>query len=149
MLTTRQPTDDDVGFLTDVFLRAMRRHITAARGDWNEEQERRQFLQQLRLPETRIIVRDGVDVGFFMTGKCGEDLELHTICVAPVHQSQGIGTAITRQIINEARTQMRGVVLSVLKVNTPARSLYERLGFDVTEASSHHYRMRLVPPARA
>ncbi len=125
----------------------MRVHITAARGFWDESKERGQFQQQLRLQSTRIIMRNGVAVGFFMTAPCGPDIELHTICVAPEHQRQGIGTTITRQVIDEARLQKRGVVLSVLKANTAARSLYERLGFVVCDELSRHYRMRLVPPA--
>jgi ribosomal protein S18 acetylase RimI-like enzyme len=146
MLTTRQAADVDIAFLADVFLRSMRVHITAARGYWDEEKERQQFYEQLRLHDTRVIERDGTDVGFFMTGECGDDIELHTLCIAPEHQRQGIGTAITRQIIGDSRARMRSVVLSVLKANTAAQSLYERLGFAVIEESSHHYRMRYVLP---
>jgi ribosomal protein S18 acetylase RimI-like enzyme len=142
MLTTRQATDVDLRFLSDVFLRAMQAHIAAARGYWDEEKERLQFHEQLRLRDTQIIVHDGIDVGFFMTTESGADTELHTICIAPEYQRRGIGSAITRQIISDARAQRRGVVLSVLKANTSARSLYERLGFAVSEESSHHYRMR-------
>jgi ribosomal protein S18 acetylase RimI-like enzyme len=122
----------------------MRIHITAARGFWDEPKERAQFREQLRLDRTRIIERSGVDVGFFMTGEWDDYIELHTLCIAPEHQRQGIGTEITRQVIGESRASRRGVVLSVLKANTAARSLYERLGFAVIEESSHHYRMRLV-----
>jgi ribosomal protein S18 acetylase RimI-like enzyme len=147
MRTTRQAAEGDVAFLTDVFLRCMRVPITAARGGWNREKESKQFLEQLRLRETQVIVRGSLDVGFFMTAECGEDIELHTICIAPEHQRQGIGTAMMRQLIGEARKHDRGVVLSVLKANTPARSFYERLGFAVTEESSHHFRLRLDLPA--
>ncbi len=125
----------------------MRVAITAARGYWDESNEAIQFQQQLQMQGTRIIVRNGVDVGFFMTVPSGKDTELHTICVAPEHQRQGIGTTITRRIIDEARLQNCGVVLSVLKANHAARSLYERLGFVVMSESSSHYRMRLLPPS--
>jgi ribosomal protein S18 acetylase RimI-like enzyme len=147
VLTTRQATDEDLAFLVDVFLRTMRVHITAARGFWDEAKERSQFQQQLRLESTRIILRDGVDVGFLMTAPCGRDTELHTICVTPEYQRRGIGTTITQQVIDEARLQKRGVVLSVLKGNTAARSLYERLGFVVSDELPRHYRMRLLLPA--
>jgi ribosomal protein S18 acetylase RimI-like enzyme len=149
MLTTRQATDRDLAFLANVFLRAMRVHITAARGFWDESKERSQFQQQLRLESTRIIVRNGVDVGFFMTAATGQEVEFHTICVTPDHQRRGIGTTITRQVIDEAQSQKHAVVLSVLKANTAARHLYERLGFVMTGESSHHYRMRLAPPHEA
>jgi ribosomal protein S18 acetylase RimI-like enzyme len=143
MLTMRQATGDDVAFLADVFLRAMQVHITAARGFWDEAEERRQFLEQLQLQQSQIVEHEGVSVGFIMTLECGQDIELHTLCIAPEHQGNGFGSAITRHLIDEARACGRGVVLSVLKANKPARSLYERLGFVVIEESSHHYRMRL------
>jgi ribosomal protein S18 acetylase RimI-like enzyme len=144
MLSTRQPTDEDIGFLEEVFLRAMRVPITACRGFWDEAGERSQFREQLQLLFTQIIERDGIKVGFFMTVERGRDLELHTFCIVPEHQGQGLGTATSRQILNDAQTQGRGVVLSVLKSNTGARLLYERLGFIVTEESPNHYRMRFA-----
>jgi ribosomal protein S18 acetylase RimI-like enzyme len=122
----------------------MRVHITASRGFWDETKERSQFQEQLRLRETWIVERGGIDVGFFMMVPRGQDIELHTLCIAPEYQRQGTGTAITRQIIEEARTRMCGVVLSVLKTNAAARSLYERLGFVVAEELPYHYRMQLV-----
>lgn len=149
MLTTRPATAKDLAFLRDVFLRAMRVHITAARGFWDEAYERSHFEQQFQLKQARIIARDGIDVGFFMTVTDGPDTEIHTICIVPEHQRQGIGSHITRQVIEEAHSQRHGVVLSVLKVNEAARSLYERLGFAVTEESTYHYRMRWFPEREA
>lgn len=149
MLNTRQATDNDLDFLARLYLCAMRIPITAARGFWDEAKERENFGKQLQLDQTYIISRSGMDVGFFMTVPCGEDIELHTLCVAPEHQRQGIGTAITRQIVEEAVAEKRGVVLSVLKVNGEARSLYERLGFAVSRESTYHYRMRFVSSRRA
>jgi len=144
MVSTRQAAGDDVAFLAEVFLRAMRIHITAARGFWDESRERRQFREQLDLHYTRIIEHNGVSVGFLMALPHGEDIEIHTFCIAPENQGQGFGTAITRQVLDDARIRRCGVVLSVLKANKAARSLYERLGFVVIEETDHHYRMRHV-----
>jgi ribosomal protein S18 acetylase RimI-like enzyme len=145
MLSTCQATDDDLAFLEDVFLRAMRVHITAARGTWDEARERSQFCEQLRLWHAQIIKQSGLRVGFYITLESGADVELHTLCIAPEHQGQGLGSDVTRQILSDARARNRdGVVLSVLKPNTAARSLYERLGFTINEERTHHYRMRLA-----
>jgi len=122
----------------------MRDHIAAARGYWDEARERSQFLEQLQLQHTQVVESEGASVGFFMAFDLGEDFELHTLCIAPEHQRKGLGTAITRQLMDEAHTRKQSIVLSVLKVNTAARSFYNRLGFVVTEESAHHYRMRLV-----
>jgi ribosomal protein S18 acetylase RimI-like enzyme len=145
MVTTRQATDDDLPFLADVFLRSMRVAITCARGFWDEAKERTQFHEQLQLPHTLVIEHKGASVGFLMTLERGEDIELHTLCVTPEHQGRGLGSTVTRQLLDDARRRKCGVVLAVLKANSAARSLYERLGFAVTEESVHHCRMRLVP----
>jgi ribosomal protein S18 acetylase RimI-like enzyme len=144
MFSICQATDDDLAFLEDVFLRAMRVHITATRGFWDEAKERSQFREQLQLRRARIIECNGLRVGFFITLERGQDIELHTLCIAPEHQGQGLGSAVTRQILSDAHAHRCGVVLSVLKANMAARSLYERLGFTITEELVHHYRMRLV-----
>jgi ribosomal protein S18 acetylase RimI-like enzyme len=128
MLTTRQATDDDLAFLADLFLRAMRIHITTARGFWDDARERNQFLEQLQLHETRIIEYDSKDIGFLMALDRGLDIELHTLCIAPEYQRRGFGTVNTRRFLNDAKASERGAILSVLKPNTAARSLYERLG---------------------
>jgi ribosomal protein S18 acetylase RimI-like enzyme len=144
LVAIRHATDDDVCFMTDVFLRAMQTHITATRGYWNEAKEQAQFHEQLQLPHTRIVEHKGMRVGFFMTIERGQDIELHTLCIAPVHQRQGLGTALMGQLVEDALARKRGLVLSVLKVNTAARSFYAHLGFVLTEESAHHYRMRLT-----
>jgi len=142
MLTVRQAVTEDIPFLTHVFLSAMCCHITAARGHWDEVKEQSQFLEQLQLQNTQIVECGGTNVGFFMALDRDQDFEIHTLCIAPEHQRHGLGTAITMHLVADAHARKRGVVLSVLKVNTGARSLYERLGFVITEETAHHYRMR-------
>ena len=143
MLNTRPATDIDVPFLEDVFLRAMRVHIEATRGFWHEPKEREQFREQLQLHHTRIVEHGGIPIGFFMTLEREGHVELHTLCIAPEQQGRGIGTAAILEIVSDARDQGREVVLSVLKSNRAARSLYERLGFVVTGETVDHYQLRL------
>ncbi|MBV8590683.1 MAG: GNAT family N-acetyltransferase, partial [Acetobacteraceae bacterium] len=91
----------------------------------------------------RVILDDCTGVGFFMATDAGQDLEIHTLCIMPEYQRQGLGTAAIRQIIAEARGCKRGVVLSVLKTNAGALRLYQRLGFIIIGETTYHYRMRL------
>jgi ribosomal protein S18 acetylase RimI-like enzyme len=141
-ITTRAAGSSDTAFLTDVFIRSLREAITAARGEWDEARETAQFREQLDLSCTAVIGFRGTDVGFSMCPEHDADIEIHTLCVAPEYQCQGIGTYITQMLVNAACARGRGVVLSVLKVNERARRLYERLGFEVASESSRHYRMR-------
>jgi ribosomal protein S18 acetylase RimI-like enzyme len=140
-VTTRPAAAADVEWLTAVFLGPLREAITAARGTWDEVRASVQFREQLDLASTRIIDLDGRAVGFFMSPARDTDVELHTLCITPECQSQGVGTYIARGLISDARASRRGVVLSVLKVNERARTFYARLGFVVAQESKHHYRM--------
>jgi ribosomal protein S18 acetylase RimI-like enzyme len=92
MLTTRRAADYDLAFITELFLRAMHVHITAARGFWDEASERNQFLEQLQLHQIQIIEYDSKGIGFLMTLERGHDIELHTLCIAPEYQGRGFGT---------------------------------------------------------
>jgi ribosomal protein S18 acetylase RimI-like enzyme len=102
MLTRRQATDDDVAFLEEVFSRAMRAPITAARGFWDEANERTQFREQLQLHHTQIIENDDMNIGFLMAPERDRDTQLHTICIVPEMQGRGFGSAIIRELLGEA-----------------------------------------------
>jgi ribosomal protein S18 acetylase RimI-like enzyme len=142
-LTTRPAGEGDLHFLEDVFLQAMRVHIEAARGGWNEANERKQFREQLQLCHTCVIEYGGAPAGFFMKFERGQYVELHTLCIVPEHQRRGIGSAVMDQILDDAKQKGQQVRLSVLKPNIAARRLYERLGFRVTEETPFHYQMHL------
>jgi len=141
--TLNQASTNDIPFLTEVFLRAMCPHVTAARGEWDEVREREQFLNQLSLHSTSIIRHDGASVGFLTAIQHRHDVELHTLCLLPEYQCRGLGSTITRQLVADARNQKRSVNLSVLKSNPRAYALYERLGFVHCAESEHHFHMRL------
>ena len=121
---TRPALAGDMAFLAGCFLRSMRETITACRGEWNEAR-----------------------VGFFMLVQRREALQLHTLCVAPEHQRQGIGSSVTTAVIRQGAESGRAVILSVLKVNKRAEALYQRLGFRVVEQSEHHRHMKYRPEA--
>lgn len=141
-VTTRPAAVSDKTFLGDVFLRSLRQAITATRGEWNEGREAAQFHEQLDLTHTSVVRYRGTDVGFMMLRYQGTDVEIHTLCVAPEYQGQGIGTRVTQELVTAVRQRGRGIVLSVLKTNARAKALYERLGFVVIGESRQHYQMR-------
>jgi GNAT superfamily N-acetyltransferase len=51
-----------------------------------------------------------------------------SIALLPAYQNQGLGTRMLRTVIATARTRYPGLSLSVMQAS-PARRLYERLGF--------------------
>ena len=137
----RNAIASDRKFLYEVFRAAMKEYITQARGEWNEQREVAQFHRQLNISASKIIRVDGSDVGFISAPVSDGIVWIHTICILPEHQNHGIGSEIIQSVVAQAQKQKLLLHLSVLKVN-PARRLYERLGFKVTQEAEHHYHMQ-------
>jgi ribosomal protein S18 acetylase RimI-like enzyme len=77
----------------------MQECITACRGQWNNGRERTQFKNQLDLTTTNVISTDDADVGFVMLIRKPDTLQIHTLCIAPEYQGQGIGSKVTMDIV--------------------------------------------------
>ena len=60
-------------------------------------------------------------------------------------RSRGIGSAIVRDLMDQAKAARKPLRLQVLKLNTRARELYARLGLRVVSESSTHHLMTYVP----
>src|SRR5262245_38344272 len=88
------------------------------------------FKQHWNAAQVRIIVLDGVDVGWLQTIAQDDELFLAQMFVDRPFQRRGIGTEVMKRLIGEAASSNRPMRLSVVKIN-PARRLYERLGFQV------------------
>jgi ribosomal protein S18 acetylase RimI-like enzyme len=75
-----------------------------------------------------VIGRAGADVGRLYLDRWDRELRLIDIALLPEHRGQGIGTALLRDVQDEAAAAGKGVAIHVEKLN-PARRLYDRLGF--------------------
>ena len=62
------------------------------------------------------------------------------VAILPRFRNQGIGAQVVQEVIAAAAAKGQPVALQVLRGN-PARRLYERLGFVVTEETAEHFRM--------
>jgi ribosomal protein S18 acetylase RimI-like enzyme len=144
MPAMRPAVESDLAFLESVFLRSMCASITAARGYWDEARERKQFRDQLPLGHTQVIEDAGESIGFFTLTNRNQVSELHTFCIAPEKQGRGTGSAVIQQITSDAASRDVRLLVSVLKTNTRARSLYERLGFAIRGETEHHFQMSVV-----
>jgi ribosomal protein S18 acetylase RimI-like enzyme len=142
----RNATSADYNYLYKVFRATMKTYIAETRGEWSENREEAQFRAQLDVSASQIVLVDNSPVGFITVPFREDALWIHTICIVPEHQNRGIGTAVIESVITRSQEQQLHLHLSVLKVN-PARRLYERLGFKVTHATTHHYQMKLDPAA--
>jgi ribosomal protein S18 acetylase RimI-like enzyme len=139
MITLRPAQEDDYAFLWELHRTAMRPYVEATWG-WDEAWQADYFRAHVAFSRCQIIQSAGVEVGALVVETQSDRVFLDLIEIFPAYQRAGIGTAVIRQVLAQATQQGLPVALQVLKVN-PARVLYERLGFVVTEETATHYLM--------
>ncbi|WP_333486681.1 GNAT family N-acetyltransferase [Nonomuraea corallina] len=76
---------------------------------------------------------DGTLLGAVAWQETAEEVDLDRLMVAPGAHRRGVGRALVKEVMTRAGE--RGVVVSTGRDNTPARTLYERLGFTLTGES--------------
>ena len=130
-----------------------------ALSDWPEAQKHAFLSQQHRAQhlhyetyypnaERLILERDGAAIGRLYVDAWTHELRIVDISLIPEARGQGIGEAILRDVIEGAATAGKGVSIHVEKFN-PARRLYMRLGFTVTEDKGVHELMEIGTPRTA
>jgi ribosomal protein S18 acetylase RimI-like enzyme len=75
-----------------------------------------------------VIEVDGEPAGRLYVHRGADDIRIMDIALAPGFRGRGIGTALLRELIEEAGSSGRALSIHVERQN-PARSLYDRLGF--------------------
>jgi GNAT superfamily N-acetyltransferase len=141
-LERRAATEADVGFLIELRDLTMSAHQVAAGLVPSDDERRTRVLVRYECAE--ILVRAGKAVGLLKVARDGLDWELIQIQLVPEFQGRGLGTQILRGLVAEARRAGASVRLSVLQ-RSPARRLYERMGFTVVEETEHATTMLLLP----
>jgi ribosomal protein S18 acetylase RimI-like enzyme len=148
-LTLRLAGKDDEAFLFGLYA-AVRLDEVAGWG-WTEAQQeaflRMQFNGQQAgykraYPDAshQIILRDGAAIGRMLVAKRDGALRLVDISLLPEHRGAGTGTALVRDLQNQAESEGLPLRLQVMKAN-PALRLYERLGFRVIEDAGAYFQM--------
>jgi len=135
----RPATDHDVEFLRELYAHTRADELSEL--NWSPEQRRSfcdfQFdMHEANLRMSRQLVDDEIiesgarPVGRMITSRAGSPWRIVDISLMPQYRGVGIGTALLTSFIDEARAAGAGVSLHVLN-DSPARRLYERLGFTV------------------
>lgn len=98
--------------------------------------------------ERLILERGGEPVGRLYVDAWPLELRIVDISLVPAARGQGIGEAVLRDVIAWAQDQAKGVSIHVETFN-PARRLYHRLGFVVTEDKGLYELMEYGTPRAA
>lgn len=143
MYALRAVSQGDYDFLRALHHAALRDVVEQTWG-WDDEVQDRFFADHWNPADKQIIVVDGRDVGMLSLERRPDEWFLAGIMLLPEHQNQGLGTAVIRDVLSDARASGLPVTLQALKVNR-ARRLYEHLGFSTTGETETHLHMRAEP----
>lgn len=111
---------------------------------WDTAWQRAMFDESFD-PMSLQIIEDGDEaVGYISVQRHSDRIFLAGIEIEPKQQNHGIGTKLIKQLFEESDSLQLPVTLQVLKVN-PARTLYERLGFQCTGETQTHFLMQRPP----
>jgi GNAT superfamily N-acetyltransferase len=130
---------NDRAFLLDLKEAAMKSYVDQVWG-WDDAEQVAYFDDCFAPERWQIIQAEGRDVGVLIVEEDGEQVYLAEIEVLPAWQGHGIGSAIIEALKERASAVNKPLTLRVLKVNTRARALYERLGLrPYKEIDTHTY----------
>jgi ribosomal protein S18 acetylase RimI-like enzyme len=140
--TLRSITERDYAWLWALKRQTMRAYVEEMWGDWDEELQENFFRKNFSPETMRAIVIEGRDAGLLHVEYHADEIFLANIQIAPEFQNHGVGAAVVRGIVADAQQRRLPVRLQVLKSNSRARRLYERLGFKLIDETASHWVMK-------
>jgi ribosomal protein S18 acetylase RimI-like enzyme len=132
-------TTDDRDFAFHVTEATMRTYVEQAFGHWDANDQRRRSDENDH-SICRLIMVDGVRAGILVVDDRPDEIFLARVFVLPAFQRHGIGSTVIRSLMARADSEKKPLRLRVLCVN-PARRLYDRLGFAVTQQTPERFYM--------
>jgi GNAT superfamily N-acetyltransferase len=91
-----------------------------------------------------LIERDGIPIGRLYLSEGGSELRLMELTLASTVRGKGLGTSIIKALIE--REQARGLAMTLhVEWFSPAKRLYERLGFTAGEPNGIYLPLRRDP----
>src|SRR5580704_4361364 len=149
-LTFRRITDADLPFLARLYA-STRTEELAATG-WSDQQKAAFLESQFRAQHAHyqqyypkadwlVTMRAGEDIGRLYIERWPSQHCIIDIAWLPEHRGKGLGTAMLRDLMDEAASCGKAVSIHVEKFN-PAMRLYRRLGFATEEDKGVYDLMR-------
>ncbi|MFI5693491.1 GNAT family N-acetyltransferase [Kribbella sp. NPDC051586] len=149
MITLRTATRDDIPVLASVLANVQ----AQADPSIDVEEQRRGMTEAINgyfgldEPESilSIVEYDGVPVGRLRVVRFDDRIFLGGLQIHPDFQRRGIGTELVTALQDESRSAGKPLVLTVERDNTRARTLYERLGFELNSESDQEVQLAYTP----
>ncbi|MBT4153667.1 MAG: GNAT family N-acetyltransferase [Candidatus Magasanikbacteria bacterium] len=144
MYELRTAAENDYEAIYSLNKTNMKAMVAQTWGEWNEEFQKDFFDKKFTPERYRIIEVDKFFAGFIVFLEEKERVYIEEIQLAPQFQGKGVGTQILHDIITGAEKNKTPIDLQVLKINTRAIALYNRLNFILVGETDTHVLMRLV-----
>ncbi len=96
------------------------------------EAQHRYYVEQFPAARLDVVLREGEPIGRLYVDRRDDEIRLIDIALLPEHRGGGIGGAMMRELLDEAREAGMPVRIHVERFN-PAMRLYQRLGFERLE----------------
>jgi GNAT superfamily N-acetyltransferase len=103
-------------------------YIEQLYGPWDDEVQWGFFDKWFHPENVRVITVDGEDVGVLGLEDRDDEVYVTRIEVHPDRQNRGVGAAVMRVVLQQAKEEGKAVSLHVFEIN-PARGFYQSLGF--------------------
>ncbi|MEU8265954.1 ribosomal protein S18-alanine N-acetyltransferase [Sphaerisporangium sp. NPDC049002] len=107
---------------------------------WSEGMLRGELADQPRTRHYIVAVAGGHIVGYAGLAAAGDQADVQTIAVSAAMQRAGVGSAMLKELLTEARRRgATAVFLEVRADNPPAQAMYERFGFEPVGVRRDYY----------
>lgn len=137
----RPATNDDIEFIFQLRLKTMKPYFKNTYG-WNDTEERQKAADELN--HALIVIFDKKEIGIIKVIPKTNELQLHQMQILPEFQGNGLGAELIRQTILRSEKLQLPIVLFVI-TSSPAKRLYDRFGFVITEEYEYHCKMCWKP----
>lgn len=139
-------TQADADFIMALTETVMRGHFEKTWGGWDPAFQWNDLRTSFPDLEHRLVVCTGVRAGYVAIRRSETSIFVVKLYLLPAYQNHGIGAAIMRELMAEARAAGKPLQLYVLPVNEAAKRFYERLGLAVAGTPGDFILMEYPPP---
>ncbi|MBC7419523.1 MAG: GNAT family N-acetyltransferase [Bdellovibrio sp.] len=121
--------------LSDVYQKIADAVLAPAVFNWNTEKA----LQELKVAKTLVYANLGIIVSFISFRESAEALEITALGTIPICRKQGYLEALLLQLTDIAAQHDKPLWLEVHELNSAARQLYQKWGFELVQNRKNYY----------